>query len=275
MGVSSIVNRVAYAGNGVTTTFSFPYYFFSQSDLFVYIYDTILGGISGPKVLNTDYTVTGAVNYQGLYQSGGSVNLLLYVPLATDIVVISREPIEQQNFALLQGGTIPSAALVQQFDYLTLLVQKLQDQVNRCLQLPDGFGEAFSMVLPSNLQLGPGLAPVINAGGTGWQMGVGGSGGGGGITTTVTNGGNTNYNLVATDQYVRSGTVLTAPRNWTLPPASNVGQRITIKNLRTQGFSITVLPNGADTIEGLASVVLAPDQSLSVECGSLGVWDLF
>jgi hypothetical protein len=33
MSVSTTTNRVAFAGNGVTTAFSFPYYFQAQGDL--------------------------------------------------------------------------------------------------------------------------------------------------------------------------------------------------------------------------------------------------
>lgn len=170
MGVSSTQNRVTLAGDGVTTSFGFPYYFFRQSDLLVYIYDTILGGVTGPDILNTDYSVTGAQNYQGLYQSGGTVNFLLYVPLATDIVVITRSPIEQQNFALLQSGTISSAAIVQQFDYVTLLIQRLTDQIARCIQVPDGMGEPFDGSLPDDIALSAGASPVVNPSGNGWVL---------------------------------------------------------------------------------------------------------
>lgn len=170
MGVSSVTNRVTLAGDGVTTTFAFPYYFFRQADLIVYIYDTLLGGMTGPYILNTDYTITGSQNYQGLYASGGTVIFSTYVPLTTDIAVILRSPIEQQNYALLQGGTISSTAIVQQFDYVTLLIQRLTDQVARCIQIPDGMGQAFDGNLPSNVALTPGASPTVNTLGTGWTL---------------------------------------------------------------------------------------------------------
>lgn len=152
MGVSSTTNTVIAAGDGVTTTFPFAFYFFAQADLYVYLYDTTAGTISARKTLNTDYTITGTANAQGLYPNGGSV-VYGSAPASGISLVISRFPAESQTFTLLQNGTIPSAALVQELDYLTLLVQSLQDQINRCIQIPPGFGATFSPFLPASTGL--------------------------------------------------------------------------------------------------------------------------
>lgn len=146
MGVSSTTNTEIYAGDGVTVSFSFPFYFFSTTDLFVYIYDNIAGTIT-EQTLGTNYTVSGTANAQGLYPNGANV-VFGSAPASTVSVVISRFPLEEQNFNILQNGTIPSIALIQQLDYLTLLVQSLQDQVNRCVQLPAGFAPTFNPNLP-------------------------------------------------------------------------------------------------------------------------------
>lgn len=179
MGVSSTTNRIAYTGDGSSTSFSFPYYFFNKSDLLVLVYDTLLGGIT-TYVLNSGFTVTGTANSQGLYPSGASVVFSSYVPLATDIVVIIRDPSLVQNFSLVQNGLISSAALVQQLDYLTLLVQRLQDKVSRSVMIPDGLGSTFNTSLPTNTALKPnaflqlnssasGIALNDNANLPGWQ----------------------------------------------------------------------------------------------------------
>jgi hypothetical protein len=154
MGVSSTTNTEIYSGDGSTVSFSFPFYFFAQLDLYVYIYDTLLGGIT-TKTLgggSTQFTISGTANAQGLYPSGANV-VFGTAPLSTDVVVISRYPVEKQTFALLQNGVLPSVAIVQELDYLTLLIQSLQDQVNRCIQLPAGFGATFSVNLPSGMAL--------------------------------------------------------------------------------------------------------------------------
>lgn len=168
MGVSSTQSRIAYTGDGTSTSFSFPYYFSGESDLVVYLYDTILGG-TVLQVLNTDYTVTGTPNAQGWFPNGSPV-VFTTAPVNTSIVVIFRAPLEVQNYALLQNGNISAIALVQQMDYLTFLTQRLTDQVSRCIMLPDGTGATFSNQLPSNAALKPLYYVAVNAGGNGWAL---------------------------------------------------------------------------------------------------------
>lgn len=165
MAVSSLPNRKVYSGDGSSTSFSFPYYFFAQTDMNVLKYDTILGGVT-VGVLGTDYTISGTANLQGLYQNGANV-VMTVAPLTTDVLVIYRDPPRLQNYALLENGAISSTAIVQQFDYLTLLIQRLEDQISRALILPDGVGPSFSTVLPSNIALSPGMVPTVNAAGNG------------------------------------------------------------------------------------------------------------
>lgn len=172
MGVSSTANRVLLAGDGASVTFVFPYYFFNQTDLQVWVYDTILGG-AVQQTLNTNYMISGTPNLQGLYQNGANV-VFSVAPLATSIVVIFRNPPQVSNYALGQNGNISSAAIVQQFDYLTLLAQRLQDQINKAISLPDGIGEAFSNQLQSSAALLPGAVPTVNAAGNGWVLSTGG-----------------------------------------------------------------------------------------------------
>lgn len=187
MGLSSTTNRVSYVGDGSSATFSFPYYFFTTQDLSVYLYDN--GSISGssvvyPQVLNTNYTISGQQTTQGIFPFGGNVVMNSSVPSNRQIVV-TRSPSPINNYVLNQNGNINSLALVQQFDYLTALVQRLQDEVSRSVQLPDGLGtvngNTFNTILPSSLVLAAsGNAPILlNSGATGFQLGfvVSGSGG--------------------------------------------------------------------------------------------------
>lgn len=176
MGLSSTTNRVSYTGDGSSTIFSFPYYFFSPSDLQVYLFD-INSSIVQAQLLNTHYTISGNVNNQGVYPSGGNVVMNSSFP-ASQQIVIARSPAQVQNYVLNQNGQINSLALVQQFDYMTTLIQRLEDQVGRCVQLPDGLGirqnVAFSSVLPSNILLNSSAyAPlIVNSGATGWTIGT-------------------------------------------------------------------------------------------------------
>jgi hypothetical protein len=173
MGLSSTINRVSYTGDGSSTVFAFPYYFFAPSDLQVYLYDTG-SSIVSPQALNTNYTIGGPVNAQGVYPTGGNVLMNSAFPSNLQII-IARSPAQVQNFVLSQNGPINSLGLVQQMDYLTAISQRLQDEVSRCLQLPDGLGtiggSSVSMVLPQSTPLASSAGQVLalNSGASGWQ----------------------------------------------------------------------------------------------------------
>src|SRR5258708_6545014 len=125
MGISSTTNRKVYQGDGTSAIFSFPYYFSKTSDLQVFVYDLIAGGIV-TQVLNgvggTGFTISGTPNSAGLYINGGSV-VFNSSPVSTSQIVINREPSIIQNYTLGTNGQISSAALVNQLDYLTLITQ--------------------------------------------------------------------------------------------------------------------------------------------------------
>lgn len=171
MGISTTTNRVGYSGNGTTTTFGFAFYFALTTDLLVYTYDTVTG-TALLQALNTDYTVTGTQNAQGIYSNGGSV-VMTVAPTTGQQLGIIRNPVFTQGYSLLQNGQISSAALVQELDYLTLLVQRLEDQVSRAAILPDGMGASFSTLLPAAIALAASQNRVliINAAGTGFDIG--------------------------------------------------------------------------------------------------------
>ena len=175
MGLSSTTNRVSFVGDGSSVVFPFPYYFFSQKDLSVYLFDTG-SSIVYPQNFGSNYSISGSVTAQGVYPNGGNVVMTSSFPSNLQLI-ITRNPSQVQNYVLNQNGTINSLALVQQFDYLTALVQRIQDEVSRCIQLPDGLGilnsTPFNQVLPSSVALpSNGGAPlVLNSGATAWTFG--------------------------------------------------------------------------------------------------------
>lgn len=96
---------------------------------------------------------------------------------------------------------------------------------------------------------------------------------------SVVDGGNAAYSILAADKHIRSSTILTANRTYTLPvcDGSNIGEEHEVKNLPSQGFNIILAANGADNIDGQASVTLLPGDSVPVICaefGAAGSWDI-
>ncbi len=169
MSLSSLTNRIVYVGDGSSATFSFPYYFFAQSDLKVYQYD-VSSGSSALLALNTNYTVSGTPNGQGIYSSGANVIISSSVTNSSYIVIV-RNPPETQNFVLQQNAVIPSTSLTQQLDYLTILIQRHEDALSRAVKLPDGFAGTFDPSLPTNMNAFASNGIFLNSTATGWTYG--------------------------------------------------------------------------------------------------------
>lgn len=143
MTLSSTVSRVSYAGNGVTTAFSFPYYFLSTSDLVVIL--TASDGTQTTKTLTTHYTVTGA----GV-QAGGTVTMIT-APASGETLVIYRDPAQTQDLDLVENDPMPAEELEKRLDKLTMEVQRLSDRLSRTVTLTDGYAGSFSPLLPGTI----------------------------------------------------------------------------------------------------------------------------
>lgn len=165
MSVASTGNRAGpYACNGVTTTFSFPYYFLAQSDLVVMIDDG--AGNIVTKTLTTDYTITGTQAANGTYPSGGSV--VFGVAPASGSLSIVRKPAFTQASHWVDGDADPAAVKETAFDKATLLIQYLLDRAARVPFLPDGFAKTFNNQLPALIPANSTLA--TNPTGDGWVL---------------------------------------------------------------------------------------------------------
>ena len=286
MGVSSTTNTEIYTGDGTTVSFNFPFYFFFARDLYTYIYDTIALTIA-QKTLGADFTVVGTPNAQGLYPSGANV-VFGVAPSATQQVIISRTPLELQNYALGVNGQISSVPLVQEFDYVVLLIQSLQDQINRCLQLPPGYGPAFSPDLPASLPAnylvginptGNGLVATAGSPGPAGPTGPVGPAGAAGMTVVPIT---STTALVASSpvsQAYYAGDATGGAFNANLPAASAgvVGQIFVVKKLDPSGNAITINANGTDkilttTLVGTVSLAYQGD-GYTLVCRAAGVWD--
>jgi hypothetical protein len=87
-----------------------------------------------------------------------------------------------------------------------------------------------------------------------------------------------NYAILNTDRYVATSAALSAPRIWTLPPAStmNAGQEIVIYDEAgavTAANTLTILRSGTDTVNGAASFVLnRAFQGISLRTDGVGKW---
>lgn len=140
MTVTTTTSRISYAGNGVTTAFSVPFYFLAAADLVV-IRTTATGTTT--LVLNTDYTVTGA----GV-PAGGTVTCTV-APTVGQSLVIFRAPAETQTTDYQPNDPFPAETHERALDKLTMIAQRLKDLISRSFTLSDGDTSGASTQLPT------------------------------------------------------------------------------------------------------------------------------
>jgi hypothetical protein len=90
--------------------------------------------------------------------------------------------------------------------------------------------------------------------------------------------GDANYSILSTDRYVATSAALSAPRIWTLPPASamNAGQEVVIYDEAggvTATNTLTILRSGSDIVNGASSFTLnRAFQGISLRTDGVGKW---
>lgn len=130
MTVSSEIDSVAYAGDGVTAIFPVPFYFLQDEHLRVSLVDTSTS-IETPLVLNSDYTVSGAGSL-----AGGSVTIPSE-PVVGQNVLILREVPATQEIDYVSNDPFPAESHERGLDKLTMLVQQSLSGLGKALRVQD------------------------------------------------------------------------------------------------------------------------------------------
>lgn len=125
MTLSTTSNTQSYTGNGSTTAFSFPYLFYANGDLNVFV-DGVL------QTITTHYTVSGAGD-----SNGGTVTFLT-APANGEAVIIQREVDLLQNTDLENFDGNPADVTEKQFDLLVMADQQIDEAVDRAILAPLG-----------------------------------------------------------------------------------------------------------------------------------------
>ena len=136
MTIASTTNRISTVGNDVTTAYPVAFPFHAKADLIV-VSTVIATGVQTTKTLTTHYTISGTPDALGHYSSGGSVDFVT-APASTERITIYRDPARTQGLDLVENDSLPAESVEAQFDYLTMLVQRVSDLIGRSLRQPDG-----------------------------------------------------------------------------------------------------------------------------------------
>ena len=126
--------RIAYTATAGQTAFTVPFEFFDNSDLNVYINETL-------KTITTHYTVSGGSGSTGAIalETGATVN---------DKVVITRDVTLQRTTDFPSSGPFQVASLNTELDKLIAMMADLEDLAKRSITLADS-DTAVSVTLPN------------------------------------------------------------------------------------------------------------------------------
>lgn len=144
MAVSTTTSKVSYTGNGVTTVFSVPFVFFETNNLRV-TERVIATGVETVLVENTAYTVSGGDG------AVGSVTALA-APASTKRWTIQRVLPRTQGLDLTPNDPFPADSVEQTLDRAVMLIQELEETLNRSLKYPVTDATSLVVDLPSSVE---------------------------------------------------------------------------------------------------------------------------
>lgn len=129
MSVSNQTDKTYGSGNGATTTFSFPFKIFDTTQLVVYTIVTATGVVTGPLILNTDYTAAISTTTEG-----GTVTFIVAPPVGTTWFIKRTVPYTQAA-VIPSEGTLPGKQMENQLDLMTMMIIQGQEAISRTAQL--------------------------------------------------------------------------------------------------------------------------------------------
>ena len=130
MTISSTTVKNSYNGDGSTTTFSYTFKIFANSDLQVIIRNNTTA-TETVKTLTTHYTVTGAGS-----ASGGSVIFTAgNIPASGETVVLRRAVPQTQAIDYIANDPFPAESHEEGLDRAMMTLQQVQEEVTRSIKL--------------------------------------------------------------------------------------------------------------------------------------------
>lgn len=129
MTISSTTVRNSYSGDGSTTTFTYTFKIFQDSDIQVII--RAANGTETIKTITTHYTVTGA----GVSTGGTVVFTSGNIPTSTQTVVLRRNIPQTQAIDYIANDPFPAESHEEGLDRATMAIQQIQEEVTRSLKL--------------------------------------------------------------------------------------------------------------------------------------------
>lgn len=138
MSLSSENNKSIFVCNNSTVNFDFDFKVFDEADLEVILY-TIADGTETVLTLSTDYSTS------LLTETGGRVTTVATYSSAYKLIVRRNQPIIQE-LDYTQNDPLSTPNLEEQLDKITMMIQDLQEQLDRAVKFDSSIIDADTVV---------------------------------------------------------------------------------------------------------------------------------
>ena len=130
MALLTTENKIQYTANGSNTIFAFPYSFFDQADLKVYLTD--LDGEDTLQTITTDYTLDPVGDS---YRNGANV-VFGSAPTNNYKVTIIRDLVIEQQTDYQDFSKFPADVFENDIDRRAMVEQQIEEELERTLRTP-------------------------------------------------------------------------------------------------------------------------------------------
>jgi hypothetical protein len=144
--VSSTTCRVSHSCNGSSTDFDFEFPIIETDDLVV-IHRVNSTGVETVLTETTNYSVAATNND---FSSGGTVTTVETYASGITLVLLRNTDMTQEA-DLEDSGVLRLETLEDEYDKLTMIVQEIQEELNRCLKYPKSDSSDLSAELPNSV----------------------------------------------------------------------------------------------------------------------------
>lgn len=152
-------NKKIYAGNGILVAFDFPFLVYEVDHVKVYIEDTTAPDDEAVlKTYITDYTI----NTAGLGDADGITVTTLVAPTSDENLIVERVVDLTQESEYKNYNNFPAPTVEANLNRLTMMVQQLQEQVDRCLKF-DTQVDSDDIDASIKLALAAGYVPTLKS----------------------------------------------------------------------------------------------------------------
>ena len=134
MTLTATTNKVAYAGNGSTTSFAVTFIYWEDTTVKVILSNDVTG-VETVWTDGTQYTLSGGDGAVGTLTV--DISPTDYTPASGETLTVKSNHPDTQTSSLPLGGAFPSTTVEDRFDKNVRLVQQVQEEIDRTIKFPE------------------------------------------------------------------------------------------------------------------------------------------